>query len=165
MLNMHLLSSSLTPRLHHYLLLFICFEIPKLQVFIEWSLFISASFLFVQLSNPSPCQDRVRLCSLLVRLWFHVLTLSSVIQLEFIFVYVVRQGSLHVYFCLNSLSSPAPFTTQSTPFPAVLTQATLSHAKFFRHTHTRAHDILIWICSFPGSCCIRLPWPGPVALF
>lgn len=43
------------------------------------------------------------------------------------------------------------------PFLQCLLRATLSHAKFFRHTHTRAHDILIWICSFPGSCCIRLP--------
>lgn len=67
---------------------------------------VSLSLPSAKLGNVFPGQDHVPLHPLSVFSRFCLLTLSSLIHLEFILVYVVRQGPLCVYF--SSIRDPAP---------------------------------------------------------
>lgn len=120
--------------IHHYLFLFmICPEIPKSEIFIQWDLLISASFPFINLPlrNPFHLPRSCSLTSPFSSVWFHVLTLNFIIHLEFICVYVVRQGSLPVLFFSHSVICPSPVYRAIHPScPAGLRNVAISHIKF-----------------------------------
>ena len=86
------------------------FEIPRLQIFIQWRLFISASFAFVMLRNPCPLPTpRPRECLLLVFPWCLDTEHGHPSGVYFGVCHGAR--ILHVYF---SVIFPAPRTKQPT---------------------------------------------------